>query len=252
MSDMKILALDIETAPNVCHTWGLFNQNIGINQIVQPGYTLCVAAKWIGNGKVMFFKHTDKGFLKSVWTLLNEADAVCHYNGRNFDMPILNKEFIERDMPPPAPYHQIDLLQVARKRFRFTSNKLDFVAQFLGLGGKHHHKGHSLWTEVMAGDKKAWKTMEKYNIQDVKLLETLYYKVLPWIQNHPNHALYVEDNRPCCPNCGSTKVLKCGTETTLTMTYQRYRCGECNTPIRGRTNVLTKEKRASILTQSKL
>ena len=249
---MKLLEIDIETAPNVCHTWGLFNQNIGINQIVAPGFTLCVAAKWVGDKKVMFFKHDEPDFLDSVWTLLDEADAVIHYNGRNFDMPILNKEFVEKDMAPPSPYHQIDLLQVARKRFRFTSNKLDFVAQFLGLGGKHHHKGHQLWTDCMEGCSKAWKVMKKYNIQDVLLLEKLYFKLLPWIQSHPNHALYTEDTRPCCPNCGAFKVVKCGTETTLTMTYQRYRCGSCATPIRGRTNVVPKYKKPGILTQSKL
>ena len=51
---MKILYLDIETAPNLVFTWGLFNQNIGLNQIVKPGYTLCFAAQWEGKKEIVF------------------------------------------------------------------------------------------------------------------------------------------------------------------------------------------------------
>jgi len=44
--NIKILEIDIETAPSLVYTWGLFNQNIGVNQIVKPGYMLCWAAKF--------------------------------------------------------------------------------------------------------------------------------------------------------------------------------------------------------------
>lgn len=252
---MKILHLDIETAPNVCYTWGLFNQNISINQIVESGYTLCWAAKWHGEREVIFrsvYEHGMAQMIADMHELLCEADAVCHYNGTKFDMPILNKEFKLQQLPPPDPYHQIDLLQTARKRFKFTSNKLDYVAQQLGLGGKVQHKGMDLWRECMAGNQSSWRTMKRYNIQDVRLLEKLYTDLLPWIQGHPNHALYADTDRPVCPNCGSTHVIKKGVETTKTMQYQRYRCGDCQTPIRGRTTVMDKEKRAHVLTQSKL
>ena len=252
---MKILHLDIETAPNVCYTWGLFNQNIGINQIVESGYTLCWAAKWHGDNKVEFMsihEHGMEAMVQRMWELLDEADAVCHYNGEKFDMPTLNKEFALQDLCPPAPYHQIDLLRTARRRFKFTSNKLDYISQQFGLGSKVQHKGMDLWRECMAGNDKSWKTMKKYNIQDVKLLEKLYLHLLPWIQNHPNHALYKDTDRPVCPNCGSTHVVKNGVEHLKTLSYQRYRCGDCLTPIRGRTNITDKDKKKHILTGSKL
>jgi DNA polymerase III epsilon subunit-like protein len=203
----------------------------------------------------MFFRSEGKEngeMVKQVWELLNEADAVVHYNGNKFDMPTLNKEFILHELPPPDPYHQIDLLQVARKRFRFPSNKLDYVAKALGLGAKVKHVGHELWVKCMANDTAAWKQMERYNKQDVKLLEKLYKRLLPWIQNHPNHALYTDSERPECPNCGSHKVVKKGTETTKVGQYQRYRCKDCHTPIRGRFTTMSPEKRKAVLTQSKL
>lgn len=252
---MKILHLDIETAPSKVYAWGLFKQNIALNQIVEPGYTLCWAAKWEGKPTIMFDSMHKSGMekmLKSIWKLLDEADAVVHYNGVKFDIPTLNWEFAKYDVAPPSPYHQIDLYKTVKSRFRATSNKLDFIAQAFGLGSKVSHKGMSLWHDCMQGDDKAWKQMEKYNKQDVRLLPKLYKKLLPWIKNHPNHALFMETDRPVCPNCGSAHVVKKGTETTLTMEYQRYKCSDCNTPIRGRTSVLSKEKRKHILTQSKL
>ena len=159
--------------------------------------------------------------------LLEDADAVVHYNGTKFDIPTLNKEFLLHSFNPPSPYKQIDLLRVVRSNFRFPSNKLDYVAQRLNLGKKHEHEGHELWVKCMNGDKDAWKRMEKYNIQDVVLLESLYNSLRPWIRNHPNHNLFADDH--VCPNCGSTRLQKRGTSISSTGTYQRYQCSSCGT-----------------------
>jgi len=253
---MKKLFLDIETAPNLVYTWGLWNQNVGINQIVEPGYTLCWAAKWENDTTVMFMSLREgaENMLRGVHYLLEEADAVVHYNGRKFDVPMLNKEFIKHGIQPPTPYHQIDLLETARRRFRFESNKLDYVAQFLGLGSKLQHKGMELWKGCIAGDEECWKTMEAYNIQDVNLLPAVYNRLLPWIIDHPNASLYnaEDDHRPVCTNCGSANVVAKGWEHLKTLSYHRFRCNDCGTPLRGRSTVLSPEKRKTILTQSKL
>lgn len=258
---MKKLFLDIETAPNLVYVWGLWNQNVGINQIVEPGYTLCWAAQWEGDRTIHFRSIVggEREMLEDIHELLEEADAVVHYNGRRFDMPMLNKEFIRHELAPPAPYHQIDLLETARRRFRFESNKLDYVANFLGCGAKLQHKGMELWRDCMNGDEKAWRMMEKYNRQDVRLLPLVYNKLLPWISDHPNAALYNDtiydensEPRPCCTNCGSHNIVKKGIEKLKTLSYQRYKCNDCNTPLRGRSTILAADKRKEILTQSKL
>lgn len=251
---MKLLHLDIETAPNLGHIWGLFKQNIGINQLIESSYTMCWAAKWHGTREVLYSGlHTDtaEDMIKKVHSLLDEADAVIHYNGTKFDIPTLNKEFLLYGMAPPSPYKQIDLLQIARKQFRFPSNKLDYVANALGLGGKVAHEGHTLWVKCMNDDPVAWKKMQRYNIQDVKLLEKVYKKLLPWIYNHPNHAMYGDADRPTCTNCGSHKVQSRGTETTRTQKYRRYQCTGCGTWLRGRSTQTTKEERPNILIQAR-
>ena len=234
---MKILHCDIETAPHLVASFGLWKQNISPSNIIEPGYTLCWAAKWHGKREVMFDSvHESKpeDMVRSIHKLFEEADAICHYNGCKFDIPTLNKEFILLGLDPPEKSAQIDLLKVARKQFRFASNKLDYVAQQLGLGGKVKHKGMEMWRDCMDGDDAAWRAMKRYNIQDVRLLERLYKRLLPWIHNHPNWGLYLDADRPTCRNCGSNKVIKKGVERTTTMQYQRYKCSDCGTPLRGR------------------
>lgn len=250
---MKLLLLDIETSPNIALVWGMFNQNISIDQLIDSSQTLCWAAKWVGNDEVMFDskrKSGTKRMVRRVYKLLEEADAVIHYNGKKFDIPVLNKEFVSMGLVPPSGYKQIDLYHVVRKAFRFPSNKLDYVLRALKIGEKVKHKGMQLWIDCMNNVPEAWVKMEEYNIGDIIPLEVLYERLLPWIGNHPNHALYTETDRPVCTNCGSQHIIKKGVETTKTQQYQRYKCRDCGTNMRGRFTVLDKERRESVLVQT--
>ena len=200
---------------------------------------MCYAAKWLREDVIYFdsvHDNTPKKMLKGIYKLLEEADAVIHYNGTKFDIPTLNKEFLLHNMTPPSPYKQIDLLRTARNKFRFPSNKLDYIAQALGLGKKIKHRGHELWIECMAGNDDAWNEMEEYNIQDVLLLEKLYDRLKPWIPNHPNRGLYGEHNH-CCPTCGGNSLGRRGYAYTNGCKYQRYICKHCGTWSRGTTKL---------------
>lgn len=238
---MKILLLDIETAPNLAYVWGLWNQNIGINQIENSGYVLCWAAKWLGSEKIYFDsvkKSDEKVMLGRIHKMVSEADALVHYNGKKFDLPTLNKEWVKHGFKPPAPAKHIDLLAVCKKQFRFASNKLDYVSQFLGLGEKVRHTGQELWTSCMRGEREAWKLMEEYNKQDIVLLESLYDRLLPWIADHPNHGARDETN--CCPKCGSENVQQRGYALTTVHKYRRFQCQDCGGWFRGTRTVLAK------------
>lgn len=247
---MKTLLLDIETAPNLVHVWGLYDQNVGINQIQASGYVLCWAAKWHKSKDVMFDsvkQSTPKRMLKRIHALIDEADVVVHYNGTKFDVPTLNKEFIVHGMTPPSPYKQVDLLRTARGQFRFPSNKLDYIGQALGLGAKLKHTGHELWTKCMAKDPAAWEEMEAYNRQDVVLLEMVYDRLTPWIRNHPNHGVYDEPGIPVCPNCGGHHLQRRGFARTVANKYARYQCTACGTWTREPISELKKEDRSIIM-----
>lgn len=226
---MRILSLDIETSPNLAYVWGLWNQNVGLNQLVSTTEMLCFAAKWMGEDEVMFFSsHRDgqAAMVAAARELLDEADVVMHFNGRKFDIPHLNRELILAGLTPPSPYSQIDLLQVVRKKFRFASNKLAHVSVALGLEGKVSHEGFDLWVKCMAGDDAAWARMEEYNRQDVVLLEELYHILLPWISNHPNRRLYGGNGG--CPSCGSEDApASKGFAYTKLSKFRQFRCSDC-------------------------
>ena len=232
---MKLLFLDIETSPNLVDTWGIWQQNVAISQIHVASYSLCWAASWQDSSEIVYHRN-NKSTLKVLWKMLDEADVVVHYNGKKFDMPHINREFVEAGLPPPSPYRQIDLLQVVRRQFKFVSNKLDYVAPKLGCGKKIKHPGHSLWVRVLAGDEKAWCLMERYNRGDVKLLKRLYKRLMPWIPRHPNRMV-VDAKKACCPACGSNRMEKRGTYHTNACEYQRYRCNSCFSWSRGSVNM---------------
>jgi DNA polymerase elongation subunit (family B) len=249
---MDLLALDIETAPITAHAWGLFKQNIGINQIIDTGRVMCFSAKWIGTPQRPVFRsefhHGHKETIKACHALLDKADAVLTYNGERFDLPTLNKEFVKYRMKPPAPAHSIDLLRVAKRRFRFASNKMDHLAHELRLTRKVTNRGHDLWIDCMNGKRKAWAEMREYNLGDIQTLEELYYALLPWIDTHPNTALFADGcDRPTCPSCGSTHLQARGTQRTKTQAYQRYQCRGCGTWLRGRYSVVKGNKNVMTL-----
>lgn len=230
---MKILLLDIETAPNLAYVWGTWKQNISMDKIVAKGHVLCWSAKWYGEESVMFssIQEGQKTMLRKAHKLLSNADAVVHYNGKSFDIPTLNREFATTGLGKPNPFKQIDLLEVVRDNFNFPINKLDYVLQAFKLGKKVRHAGFQMWVDCMDGDEDAWEQMEEYNKGDVIALEPLYTKLRPWIRNHPNLAAYGGDSKGCT-NCGSTKLQKRGTRVLRDSKYQQYQCQDCGTWMR--------------------
>lgn len=231
---MKTLFVDIETAPNLAYVWGIWQQNISLNHMVNSSYILCWSAKWQGNREIYFDSvHASKPrrMLWGIHRLLDEADVVVSYNGKSFDVPTLQKEFLMHDMYPPKPYKQVDMLLQSRRNFRFQSNKLDYVCQQLGIGEKTEHKGFQLWVDCMANDPKAWGKMEEYNKNDVVLLEKLHDRMLPWIKNYPNRNTY--SKKDGCSHCGGVHVQSRGTAVIRECRYKQYQCMDCGTWLYG-------------------
>ena len=225
---MKILLLDIETSPHTVFAWGLFKQNISLSQVQDTSRVLCASYKWLGDKKTHFvseWKEGVDGMLEELYNVIEESDVIVTYNGNRFDLPTLNKEFLLNGYTPPAPYKSVDLYRTVKSKFRFASNKLDHVAQELGLGAKTSHYGFQMWVDVMGGNRKAQKLMEQYNRQDVILLEKVYHAVLPWVANHPNHSHH--HGSMACPNCGSHSLQRRGSQVSATGKKARYQCQDC-------------------------
>lgn len=242
---MRILALDVETMYVTAGVWAIWQQNIGLSQIFDTGGMICYAAKYVGESTMHFRRKGDKDFLTHLHKLINDADSLLSYNGKKFDIKKINKEFLLAGMKPPAPCKHIDLLQTVKARFSFVSNKLQHVSEQLGIGSKTAHEGFPLWIKCAEGDEKAWKKMRTYNIQDVRLLEKLYYKLIGWIQNHPSHAL--DNEISSCPNCNSSKLQHRGYAATKVAKYARLQCQGCGAWSREKVNEVHPDNRSDIV-----
>lgn len=253
----KILMLDVETAPQEALTWGMFKQNISVEQIKHRGYMLCYRAKWLGEYKLLgdaIWKHRnpfkmnprcDKTIATSLWKLLDEADIVVAHNGRRFDVQWAYYLFIKHGLGPCSPFKQVDTLEAART-FRFVSKKLENIAIELFKDHKMETGGMSLWIKTMAGVAKFCKRMYDYCGQDVLLLERAYLAFRPYMKAHPNVNLYGDIDIPRCPVCGSDKLRNKGRTPLGKSVFKRYKCTSCSHPFRLGGNLLTKAQRAMI------
>lgn len=239
-SGMKVLTLDIETTPHDAYVWGLWQQNVGLSQLKEPTRMMSWAAKWEEDDDYVLyaneFEHGTEDMVMEIYDLVDQADAIVHYNGTQFDMKHLNREFVELGLTPPQKYKNIDLLRVVKQQFKFPSNKLDYVAKVLLGRSKIDTGGFDLWVRCLEGSPEAWTQMQNYNIEDVLLTESLYKRLQGWIPAHPNRALWIEDqSSPICPNCGSKNVIRKGMEFPARVNgYQRYKCNDCGANARGR------------------
>jgi uncharacterized protein YprB with RNaseH-like and TPR domain len=251
----KVLIFDIETAPILAYVWKIFDENIGLNQIKSDWFVLSWSAKWLGESKVMYADQrnsknleNDRPLLEAIWKLLDEADIVITQNGKRFDHKKLNARFVINGMQPPSSYKHIDTYQIAKKHFGFTSNKLEYMSDKLCTKYKKQTKrkfsGFELWKECLAGNKKAWQEMEKYNKYDTLALEELYTKLIPW-DSTINFNLYSDEERTAC-TCGNTEFRNKGYIYTATGKFTRFKCLDCGAETRGRENLFSKEKRQSL------
>lgn len=253
----KVLVFDLETAPIRAAVWGLWKQNIGLNMIEDDWFLLSYAAKWLGapaeqiqygDLRGIVDQEDDTSLLDEMWVLLDEADIVITQNGKKFDVKKINARFILNGYQPPSSYKHIDTLEIAKRAFGFTSNKLEYMTDNLCENKKLKHTkfpGFDLWSGMLDDNPEAWAECEAYNKMDVLSLEELYLIMAPWDTKHPNFNLYTDEAKVVC-RCGSTSFNKYGFAYTSVSKFQRYRCTKCGAESRGRKNLFSKEKRESL------
>ena len=255
ISAPKILVLDIETAPIRAYTWGLWKQNIFLDQIISNFFIISWAAKWLDEeqlfGMVLtpneIVKENDKNILIPLWELLDQADIVVAHNGDKFDIPKINSRFIVNDMLPPSPYKQIDTKKIAKNIFGFSSNKLEALARQFGFEGKYGTT-MELWVDCMKGDALSLFQMLEYNEQDVIVLENVFNKIKSYAKGFPNLNLYNDEEFITCPHCNSKHVSQIHGKYfyTNSVRYQLYTCNDCGAHSRGKKAVPYKNKKQII------
>lgn len=252
---VKILFLDIETAPAAGFYFGnRYEINISQDQVISESFILTYSAKYLGNENVIYGAldydevkaEDDYRIVAELYDLLNEADIVVAHNGKAFDIKVINARLVYNKFNPPLPYKVVDTLLLARRAFKFPSNKLDALCKYLGIGGKISIAGFATWKGYLNGDPKSMEEMVEYNNNDVLILEELYLTLRAWDNQHPNLNVYA-GGKDVCPCCGGESfALVRKFSYTNVSEFTTYHCNECGKIFKNRRNNLTRELRVNM------
>lgn len=236
-SKTGIVLLDAETSFMLLADFQLKNYGyIPPQNIVQDWNIYCVAWKFLEESKTHSTKVNiedvtdDYSVCSTVREVLADTKLLIGHNLDKFDLKKLNTRFIKHRIEPID--HKIltfDTLKSAKKHFAFTSNKLDYLAGFLGVGRKLPHS-HNDWYKLLTDpDQKTLNFMTTYCEHDVNpLLEGVYRRLLPYV-DHPNLTDRQKGDEYICIHCGSTNIQKRGISFTKAGTKkQRYQCNSCH------------------------
>ena len=227
------LYFDIEVSANIGLFWQSgYKLQIGTENIIKERAVICICYKWEEDKDVHYLqwdkKQCDKKLLQDFIAVANTADELVGHNGDKFDLSWIRTRCLFHNIQMFPTYNTIDTLKVARSKFRFNSNRLDYIGKFLGLG-KKNHTNFDLWKDIMLkNDKTAMNTMIDYCIQDVVLLEKVHKALNNHIPAKTHYGVIFGQDKGTCPECGSDDLVINQRRTTATGVKKiQYICKTC-------------------------
>jgi DNA polymerase III epsilon subunit-like protein len=230
----KRLFFDIETSPNIGLFWEAgYKKNIDYSNIIKEREIICICYKWEGvkdcHALTWDSHQSDKKLLQSFIKVANQADELIGHNGDRFDLAWIRTRCLFHGIDMFPRYTTIDTLKIARSKFRFNSNRLNYIAKFLGIGQKIH-TDFDLWKNIMLNkDKAAMDKMVKYCKNDVVLLEKVFKHLNTHIEAKTHYGVVNGNDRGTCPECGS-KELRISQTRYSAAGVKKYalQCKKCN------------------------
>ena len=233
----KILVLDLERIPawtKPLPVWdmkGLQHKYLRPADIQSWGRTICFAWRWGTTGPIEFAAEWQEGgreaYLRTAQRLLEECDVLSGHNSELFDHRHLAGDlFAELDVVVPAIKH-IDTLKLARKHANYENNQLVSLTQRFGIPTKTDEYRIETAMNAVAGDVKAQRRIERYNIGDVRASSGMLKKYLPL--SGVNLGLFEDDPTvPVCARCGkASKMQRRGVAVKSALRYPRFQCQAC-------------------------
>lgn len=230
---IKRLFFDIETSPMIAYTWRVgWKINLNTDNIIEDWRIICISYKWEGEDKVHTLKwdknKCDKKLLEKFIKIANQADEIIAHNGDRFDIKKIRTRCIFHRIPMFPKYRSLDTLKKARGNFSFNSNRLDYIAKFLGVGAKLEHEGFQMWVKCMQGDKQALKDMIQYCEMDIIVLEDVYNELKDYVKHNTHSAVINGGYKHECPNCSNEDATLLKNNVTATGTIKRLmECDAC-------------------------
>jgi DNA polymerase elongation subunit (family B) len=227
------LYFDIETSPNIGFFWTAgYKLNITTESIIKERAIICICYKWEEDKETHALywdsKQNDKKMLQQFIKVANEADELVGHNGDKFDLAWIRTRCLFHRIEMFPTYVTIDTLKVARSKFKFNSNKLNYIAKYLGIGQKIH-TNYDLWKDIVLNkDKVAMDKMIKYCKMDVILLEKVHKELNNHIPTKTHYGVVFGEDRGSCGECGSDELIRSKKMVSATGVKKiQYRCNTC-------------------------
>ena len=227
----KRLFYDIETSYNIVKSWRVgYNLSITPEDIIHERAIITIAYKWEEDEEVTVLtwnKGCDKDLVKQFVDIMAEADELVGHNVDRFDTKFIMGRALKHGVSVLPKYQSTDTLKLAKKHFMLNSNKLDYIAQYLGIGHKVRHRGMEMWDDIiLRNDPKALEEMCEYNVHDVFLTEKVYKALMNYSLPKINHASKQTGDKHSCPECGSEEAVL--TKTYISNSGTKTRLMSCN------------------------
>lgn len=231
------LFFDIETSPNIGLFWEAgWKKTISVENIIKERAIICICYKWEDEKEVYSLnwdsKQSDKKMLSQFIEVANLSDEMVGHNGDKFDLAWIRTRCLFNGIKMFPKYTTIDTLKISRSKFKFNSNRLDYIAKFLGMKGKIKTE-FSLWKNiVLNNDKVAMASMIKYCKGDVSILEKVFKHLRGHMDPKTHYGVIFNQDRGSCPECGCEDLEIIRRRTTATglkkIQYQCKSCGHYN------------------------
>lgn len=250
---LKYCYFDLETSFMISYHFDIWNINIPMSQVIKQSHLL--SASWAFNDEEPqgirltpedVKTGNDLEVVVKLIEAINKADCIVTFNGKKFDVKKLNTRALYWGLPPVVIPRHIDLMQDAKRVFKFPSNSMQNISQYLGENGKIATGGSRLWQRCSEYENyevcdSALQEMLDYNLQDINATRDLHRRFMGWSKNTPNIGVMTkqvqgkdlkEDTELLCVHCGSSDVSKILVDGvakqgyTSVSSFDLYRCGE--------------------------
>lgn len=218
-SEPRILLWDIETD--------------GIN----ADRVICIGYKFLGDRKPKLLRASDYQ-REGLWDdsgmidAFSKVFATCDYHatwyGSRFDLPVINARIIQSGQKPLPPKPHLDLWKTARYKFKTGGgNRLAKWQDFLEISEEKTVVKPSIWIKARYGHEPSLKYIYDHCILDVDVLEGVFLKLRPWVEEEPARGLIVDVERGTCISCGSDMLTYQGWRVSKTRRYRQMQCQNC-------------------------
>lgn len=166
------------------------------DDLFKPRYIISWAASYVGDKKIWSDcvtpkearKWSDKRILPRLQELMDSADILAGHNLDAFDLKHCNARFLLNDIEPIVGKKTLDTLKIARSKFKFESNRLDYISQILGFRPKDDIRNSDWLKIVTTGDEKTLAKVLKYNKGDVRNGKAVLERLMKYSGKRTNYG----------------------------------------------------------------